>query len=126
MDIEWVRRWCLAQPHTTESVQWGEHLVFKIGGKIYAILALEPDDHWLSFKCGPEDFAALVERQGIVPAPYLARAQWVALESEDALPPAEVRRLLRRAYEIVLGRLPKKKRAALGGGGYSHASPSVR
>jgi predicted DNA-binding protein (MmcQ/YjbR family) len=113
MNIEWVRRFCLSLPHTTETLQWGDHLVFKIGGKIYAIVATEPDRHCMSFKCDAEEFATLTEREGIVPAPYLARAQWVALETEDALPRAEIKRLLRRAYELILARLPKKARLAI-------------
>ena len=108
MNAEWVRTFCMALPHTTESMQWGANLVFKIGGRIYAIAALEPADHWLSFKCSPEDFADLVEREGIIPAPYLARAHWVGLESEDALTTPELRRLLRAAYAQVFAKLAKK------------------
>ena len=114
MDIEWVRRHCMALPHTTEKVQWGNDLVFKIAGKMYAVAALEPGDHWLSFKCTPEDFAALTERPGVVPAPYMARAQWVALETEDALSPAEIKRHIRQSYDLVVARLPGKTRASLG------------
>ncbi len=102
-------------PHTTETVQWGANLVFKIGGRIYAILALEPADHWISFKCSPEDFADLIEREGAVPAPYLARAQWVALESEDCVTRTELRRLLRAAYDQVFARLTKKVQRELRG-----------
>jgi predicted DNA-binding protein (MmcQ/YjbR family) len=47
-----------------------------------------------SFKCTPEEFTELQERDGIIPAPYLARAHWVALERYDALDDAEFRRLL--------------------------------
>jgi predicted DNA-binding protein (MmcQ/YjbR family) len=112
MDIEWLRRYCMALPHTTESVQW-ESLVFKIAGKIYAVAALEPGDTWLSFKCSPEDFAELCEREGVIPAPYLARAQWVALETEDALTRAELKHLLRQAYDLVFAKLPKKTQAGL-------------
>jgi predicted DNA-binding protein (MmcQ/YjbR family) len=111
--IDWIRRHCLSMPHATESVQWGDKLVFKIGGKIFAILALEPAKVWLSCKCAPEVFAELIERPGIVPAPYLARNHWVALETEDALSAAEIERLIRRSYELVLAKLPKKIRAAL-------------
>ena len=114
MEIEWVRRYCMALPHTTEKVQWGNDLVFKIAGKMYAVAALEPGDHWLSFKCTPEDFAALIERPGVVPAPYMARAQWVALETEDALSPAEIKRRIRQSYDLVIARLPRKTRASLG------------
>ena len=51
MDIAWVRRYCLSLPHATESVQWGADLVFKIGGKMFAVLVTEPAKVWLSFKC---------------------------------------------------------------------------
>ncbi|HLI82884.1 MAG TPA: MmcQ/YjbR family DNA-binding protein [Bryobacteraceae bacterium] len=115
MNIDWLRRLAKALPHTAESVQWGNNLVFKVGGKIYAVAALEPGDVCLSLKCTPEEFAELTQQPGIIPAPYLARAHWIALEHEDALPAAEIRRLLKQSYELVLARLPKKARAALGG-----------
>ena len=115
MDVDWIRRFCLSLPHTTETVQWGAALVFKIGGKMYAVAATEPAATCLSFKCSAESFAELTERPGIIPAPYLARAQWVALENEDALAPGELRQLLRQAYEIVRTKLPKKTQAILAG-----------
>jgi predicted DNA-binding protein (MmcQ/YjbR family) len=114
MDIEWLHRYCMKLPHTTETVQWGADLVFKIGGKMYAVVAVEPAPVCMSFKCSPEDFAELTERPSVIPAPYLARAQWVALESQDALPAAEIKKLLRKSYELVLAKLPRKTRAALG------------
>jgi|SRR5271157_2749265 len=113
MDITWVREYCLSLPHTTEKVQWEDVLVFKVGGRMYAIVALEPGDTWLSLKCSSEEFADLVERPGIIPAPYLARAQWVALETEDALPRVEVERLLRQAHDLIFAKLPKKTQAAM-------------
>jgi predicted DNA-binding protein (MmcQ/YjbR family) len=113
MDAVWVRRYCLSLLGTTESVQWGNDLVFKIAGKMYAVAALEPGAYCLSLKCPPEEFATLIERPGVCPAPYLARASWIALESEDALPRAEIKRLLRQAYDLVYAKLPKKSRAAL-------------
>jgi predicted DNA-binding protein (MmcQ/YjbR family) len=113
-EVEWVRKHCLSLPHTTEQVQWGDNLVFKIGGKMYAVLPLEPVTVWISFKCAEEAFAELAEREGIIPAPYLARARWVAVESKSALSPAEIKRLLSTAYEIVLAGLPKRTQAALG------------
>jgi predicted DNA-binding protein (MmcQ/YjbR family) len=101
-------------PHATEQVQWGADLVFKIGGRMFAVAALEPAPVCLSFKCTPEDFAELTERPGVTPAPYLARARWVALESEDALPAAEIKKLLRKSYELVFAKLPKKSQKELG------------
>ncbi len=64
----------MSLPHTTEQVLWGDDLVFKIGGKMYAGMPLSPARIQLSFKCTPEEFAELIERPGIIPAPYAARA----------------------------------------------------
>jgi predicted DNA-binding protein (MmcQ/YjbR family) len=113
LKIDWIRRYCISMPHATESVQWGDNLVFKVGGKMFAIVALEPAKVWLSLKCSPEAFAEMVERPGVVPAPYLARNHWIALETEDALNTAEAERLIRGSYELVIAKLPKKIRATL-------------
>jgi predicted DNA-binding protein (MmcQ/YjbR family) len=115
MDAEFLRKICLPLAGTTEQVQWGSDLVFKVGGKMYAVVPLEPAAVCLSFKCGADDFAELTERPGIIPAPYLARAQWVALEDDDALSAAEVKKYVRRAYDEVRAKLPKKVQAALAG-----------
>jgi predicted DNA-binding protein (MmcQ/YjbR family) len=122
MDPEWLRKLCLSFPGTTEQIQWGYDLLFKVGGKMYAVTPLEPAPVCLSFKASPERFAELTERQNIIPAPYLARAQWVALETRDAVGREELARLLRESYEMVLARLPKKVREAIVNGG----SPGAR
>lgn len=114
MEIEWVRQYCLSLAHTTEVVQWGDDLVFKVAGKMYAVMPLEPAPAWLSFKCTDEEFASLVDQPGVIPAAYLARAKWVSLQNEAALPLPEVKRLLRQSYDLVVARLPKKTRVALG------------
>lgn len=114
MNVDWVRSYCMAMPHATETVQWGNDLVFKIGGKMFAVLALEPSKIWLGFKCTPETFAELTERSGIIPAPYSARYHWVGLETKDALPATELKALIKRSYDLVIEKLPKKLRASLG------------
>jgi predicted DNA-binding protein (MmcQ/YjbR family) len=113
MNIDWVREYCMSMPNATESLQWGDDLVFKIGGKMFAALVLKPAPVWLSFKCTPEEFAELTERTGIIPAPYVARYHWIALETHEAMNQSELERLLRNSYELVLEKLPRKTRAAL-------------
>lgn len=113
MSIDWLRGFCLSLPHTTEQVQWEDALVFEVGGKMYAVASLEPGENWLSLKCSDEEFVELVERPGIFPAPYLARAHWIALESEDTLPRTELQQLLTRAHALIFAKLPRKTRAAL-------------
>lgn len=110
MDAEWLRKVCLSFPNTTEQIQWGNDLLFKVHGKMFAVTPLEPAPVCLSFKCSDEAFADLTERPNIIPAPYLARAKWVALERRDAIDRAELAELLRTSYELVLAKVPKKLR----------------
>ena len=113
MTIDWVRSHCLGLPHVTEDVKWENNLVFSVGGKMFAVVNLEPGTPWSSFKCTAEEFAELSERPGCRPAPYLARAQWVAVDRPDVLASPELAQLLTRAYEIVFSKLPKKMQRGL-------------
>src|SRR5215471_17665463 len=111
--VESIRKLCLSFPNVTEQVQWGYDLVFKIGGKMFAITPLEPAPVFLTLKATDESFAELTERPNIIPAPYLARAKWVALENASAVSPQELGSLLRTSYDLVLAKLPKKTRDSL-------------
>jgi len=113
MNPDWLRAHCLSLPHTTEEVLWGDDLVFKIGGRMYAVVVLAPAKVALSFKCTPEEFTELIERPGIIPAPYSARMHWVALEREDALTRSEIKQRVSCSYELIVAKLPKKKQAEL-------------
>jgi predicted DNA-binding protein (MmcQ/YjbR family) len=70
--------------------------------------------YWLSLKCSPERFAELAERPWAAPAPYLARAHWIALEHPGTLPAKEVEDLIRSVHAIVFRNLPKNTRTAMG------------
>lgn len=113
MNLDWIRAHCLTLPHTTEHVRWEEHLVFKIGDKMYAVGSLNPAHDALSIKADPEEFEELIERPGIIPAPHMQRMKWVQLQKCDALPRAEVKRLISKSYELVRANLPKKKQREL-------------
>ena len=121
MDAESLRAFLLSLPDVCETMQWGDNLVFwvgdkKIGGKMFALCSLEPDHGAvLSFAAGPERFAELVEVEGLFPAPYLARAHWVAVERWSTLPASELKELLRAARGIVYEKLPKKAKEKLDG-----------
>ncbi len=108
MSIDSVRALCRSLPGVTEDIKWGDDLVFSVGGKMFVVLWLEPP-YRVSFKCDPETFAELVEREGIIPAPYLARAMWVSIESlDEAMEAAELRDRIRQSYELVKAGLPKR------------------
>ncbi len=109
----WIRAICLALPGVTEQILWGGELVFKVGGRMFCTVPLEPGGVRLSFKAGEEEFSELTERPGIIPAPYLARAKWVALEDEDAMTPAELKARIERSWELAAAKLPKRQRERL-------------
>ncbi len=119
MDAERLRAALLKMPHVTESLQWGESLVFRvgdkaIGGKMFALIDLG-DGHKgvISYAAGKERFAELVEMEDILPAPYLARAWWVAVERWDVFRAAEWLAEVERAHELVFSRLPRRTRQIL-------------
>jgi len=116
MDLEWIRQVCLALPGSTEKIQWGNDLVFKTHGKIFAVAALEPGASALTFKCTPQEFSDLCERPDCTPARYITRGQWITLQTLDALPARDIERLLRQSYELILSKVPRKARSASGSG----------
>ncbi len=114
MTTELLRVFCRSLPHVTEDVKWGNDLCFLIGGKMFAVACLDAQTgNLVSFKCTPERFAELVEREGIIPAPYMARNHWVSLTRWDALRDDEIREAVRSSYGMVKERLPKKLRLTL-------------
>ncbi len=113
MSVDFIRELCLSLPNATEEIQWGDHLLFKIGGKMFAITTLGPEGVRLSLKSTPEKFYELTEIDGVIPAPYMARNFWISLERWDALRRNEIEELVRESYGLVMAKLPKKKQQEL-------------
>src|ERR1700758_1803642 len=108
MDVDAIRAFCLAFPNATEKLQWGDALCFKVGGKIFVMLGL--DNPRLCFKCTPDSFAELIEREDIRPAPYVGRYKWVMLDRLDAVGDFELEDLIRQSYDMVSVNAPKNTR----------------
>jgi predicted DNA-binding protein (MmcQ/YjbR family) len=108
MNIDELRKFCLSFPGATEDVKWGNDLTFLVGNKMFAVTGLEAAQTAVSFKCTPEKFAELVERDGIIPAHYVARYHWVTVENMGALKPDELKNLIENSYRMVREKLPKK------------------
>lgn len=121
MDAERARAFLLTLPHVVETQQWGDNLVFwvgdkAIGGKMFVLLDLGSglSKGVVSFSAGPERFNELLELEGAIPAPYMARIHWVAAEHWGVLRNAEWEKVLTAAHAITLGKLlPKVRRALL-------------
>jgi len=119
MDAERLRAYLLRLPHVVETMQWGANLVFwvgdkAIGGKMFAVLNLDDGQKAvLSFAAGPERFAELLEIEGVFPAPYLARAHWVALKHWGVFRSTELEDLLEHGRRLIYDKLPRKTREVL-------------
>jgi predicted DNA-binding protein (MmcQ/YjbR family) len=112
MHLDSIREFCLSLPSATENVQWESDLCFKVAGKIFAITGFGPDSG-ISFKCSAEVFAKLIERDGVIPAPYLARYHWVSVQASTSLSLTELKEHLQRSYDLVVSKLSKKLKESL-------------
>src|SRR5579859_5257315 len=110
MDREAIRTHCLSFAGVTEQLQWGADLLYKVSGKMFVVTNMAPDPISLSLKASSERFYELLERAGVRPAPYLARAQWVRVDPENDLSWSELQALIAESYALVTAKLPKSKR----------------
>jgi predicted DNA-binding protein (MmcQ/YjbR family) len=118
MDAERLRAFLLTLPHVVETEQWGG-LVFwvgdkALGGKMFVMLPLDRENNRvLSYPAGPERYPELLERDGLFPAPYLARIHWVAVERWNVFRTAEWEEQLRHAHALTFNKLPPRTRTTL-------------
>jgi predicted DNA-binding protein (MmcQ/YjbR family) len=119
MDAERIRAYLLTLPHAVETMQWGANLVFwvgdkAIGGKMFALVNLDGDGKGIiSYSAGSERYSELLEMEGIIPAPYMARIFWVAVERWNVFRTPEWEQELRAAHALTFNKLPPRTRAVL-------------
>lgn len=110
-----VEKFCLSLPATTLVVQWGESRVYKVGGKVFAIMSPATEKPLtIAFKVTEESFHILTEIDGIAQAPYLAKGSWVQVKGLDTLPAKDLQAYLKRSHALIAAGLSKKKQAELG------------
>lgn len=107
MTSEKLRAYCLSFPGATEGIKWEDHLCFMVAEKMFCITGMT-DESNVNFKVSDEEFEELCERNGIIPAPYMARNKWVSVQQRNKLKPKEWEYYLRKSYEIIKSKLPKK------------------
>jgi predicted DNA-binding protein (MmcQ/YjbR family) len=103
---------CRALPAVTMDVQWGDDHVYKVGGRMFAVLG--PVGHGVSLKVSDIAFEALVESGAARPAPYLARAKWVRFDDPATLDDGETADWLANAHALVAAKLTRAARRELG------------
>jgi predicted DNA-binding protein (MmcQ/YjbR family) len=123
MNAESARKFICSLPNVTETASdtrhWGDKLVYRVGdqavgGKMFSQIDFEEDGRAiLSFAVDPERFHALVEMDGVVPAPYRARLYWIALTRSNALGESELKDLLRDARALTFAKLTRQTRELL-------------
>ena len=112
-DVETIQSICLSLRAVTEDIKWGNDLVFSVGSKMFCVIGLEPPFR-CSFKVKDEEFEELSIRDGFIPAPYMARAKWVAVNDKARLSKKDWEAYIRQSYELVKAKLTKKTKEELG------------
>jgi predicted DNA-binding protein (MmcQ/YjbR family) len=115
LNLPAIKKFCASMPHATADVKWGIDHVYSIGGKMFAVACkTEKGETHVSFKVDDDRFLEYTDRPGFIPAPYLARAKWVQLKELSAVSDAELKALIKRAYQLVAAKLTKKQQREFG------------
>ena len=107
MNHSQLERICLKLKGSTTDIKWGNDLCYLVGDKMYCVTSLDAPLK-VSMKVTAEEFGVLIEREGIIPAPYMARNNWILVEKSGALTTAEWAQYVRQSYELVLAKLSRK------------------
>jgi predicted DNA-binding protein (MmcQ/YjbR family) len=112
MDLPEAIELCLTFPGAEETTPFGpDVLVYKVGGKLFALTV--PDDFppRMNLKCDPERSIALRDDyDGIIPGYHMNKRHWNTVRLESSVPSALIRELIRHSYDLVVASLPKNRR----------------
>jgi predicted DNA-binding protein (MmcQ/YjbR family) len=104
----------MALPGATMTIQWGDDHVYKVGGKMFAVLGGAVGASGFSLKVSDVAFEVLSETGRAIPAPYLARAKWLHFADLSAQDAGEVADWLKTAHALIAAKLTRKARAEIG------------
>ena len=116
MDIETFREYCLAKPGTTEGTPFDEEtLVFKVGGKMFALTNIGRFEDGIALKCDPEVVEELRERYPcVLPGYHMSKKHWNTVLPNSCVPDTLLLQWVEDSYRLVADKLPKAQRLALG------------
>ncbi len=109
MTIEDIQDLCKRFPGTTEDLKWESNLCFCIAGKIFLMAGLDHVPTRVSFKVSEEEFEELIERDGFIQAPHMAKNKWVLIQDINKLKPKEWEHYIKQSYEIIKYKISRKK-----------------
>lgn len=116
MDLESLREFCLSLPAAEESLPFGpETLVFKVCGKMFALVPLDTGDCRVNLKCDPEQAVQLREDHPgvILPGWHMNKVHWNTVHCDAGLSGAMVREMVRRSYDLIVAGLSRKDKTLL-------------
>lgn len=116
MHVDTFREYCLKKSGATEDTPFGEeHLVFKVGGKMFALLALNEIPSTANLKCEPDLALELRDRyEQVRPGYHMNKKHWNTVELSGGIPEAELRKMIDHSYALVVQGLPKAQRVSIG------------
>jgi predicted DNA-binding protein (MmcQ/YjbR family) len=115
MDLESFREYCLKKRGATEGMPFGEDvLVFKVGGKMFALASLDNVPATANLKCDPDLALELRDRyEQVRPGYHMNKKHWNTVELGAGVPDAELRKMIDHSYDLVAKSLPKAVRHKL-------------
>lgn len=116
--MEMLRDYMLDKPATADDFPFGpQAMVFRVAGKIFAIMPWEENPISVSLKCDPDRAVELREQYpGITGAWHLNKTHWNGVRMDDSVSMELVQELIDHSYELIVASLPKKLREGLSGG----------
>jgi predicted DNA-binding protein (MmcQ/YjbR family) len=115
MHIEALRVYCITKPHVSEELPFDDvTLVFKVMGKIFAIIPTDEIDLSISLKCDPERAIELREKYtSIIPGFHLSKKHWNTIKVDGSLSDKFIEELIDHSYDLIVKSLPKKIRTSM-------------
>lgn len=115
MDPETIKRYCLAISGTTEDYPFdSETMVFKVLGKMFALVSLDENPSRINLKCDPAQAPVLrAMHDSIQPGYHMNKEHWNTIILDGSLPAELIWRLIDESYDLVVAGLPKSKRESL-------------
>ena len=111
MDAEQFREYCLAKPWVTEGTPFGEDtLVFKVAGKMFALLSLDDVPPRANLKCDPDRALELRDRyEQVLPGYHMNKKHWNTVVLDGAIPNATIVEMIDHSYDLVQSKAKKRR-----------------
>ena len=115
MKLHSLADYCRSLPHVIEDVKWGNDLCFSITeGRMFCVFSIENEKLLrVSFKVEQHRFLELTDQPQFIPAPYMARAQWVSIVDDKGLDLKTLKAMVKKSYDLYFAKLSKKKQREL-------------